>query len=238
MTYSARLVERKNLAGDVAIFRFEKPEGFEFKAGQWCLLTVPDLGYKDERGLRRPLSLASSPLEKDLLFITKLSGSAMKRSLAEITPGASVTLDTPMGSLLLPGELELPLVFLAGGVGVSPFRSMIRYAADAPTGHRITLFYSNRTPEETPFLDELLAIPSANPRIATAVTMTRATDESRWKGLTGRLNPDMIRNNCNAWQEARYFIVGPPNMADAMKQTLNEMSIAPERITLELFAGY
>jgi ferredoxin-NADP reductase len=238
MSYSTKLLEQDRLAGDVAIFRFEKPDGFEFKAGQWCFLHVPDAGYQDERGLRRPLSIASSPLEKDLLFATKLSSSAMKRTLAEMVPGAAALIEKPMGSFLLPAPVEPPLIFLAGGVGITPFRSMIRYAADAPTGHDITLFYSNRTPEETPFLDELLAIPAANPRIRTEITMTRPAEGSKWSGLTGRLNPDMIRNNCPTWQTARYFIVGPPAMTEAMKQTLNEMSIAPERVTLELFAGY
>ncbi|HEY3275996.1 MAG TPA: FAD-dependent oxidoreductase [Syntrophorhabdaceae bacterium] len=235
--FSITFTRKVELAGDMTIFYFEKPEGYAFKAGQWCFLTVPETGYQDERGLRRPFSIASSPLEQDLIFATKLSGSAMKKTMAGLEPGATVSLGSPMGLLFLPAGVETPLIFLAGGVGITPFRSMIRYVADAPTEHTITLFYSSRTPEETPFLDELLTISKSTPRITTAITMTRATEGSHWDGLTGRLNPNMIKMHCNAWERARYFIVGPTNMAEAMTRTLEELGIGRDRITLELFAG-
>ena len=238
MAYSSKLLERTRLAGDVGIFRLEKPEGFTFIAGQWCFVTAPDIGLQDERGLRRPLSIASSPLESELLFATKLSGSAMKRSLAEIPAGSPIALEKPLGNFVLPDDTSVPLAFLAGGVGITPFRSMMRYAADARTGHTITLFYSSRTPDETPFLDELLSLAGQNTNIAAAITMTRAEPGSNWSGLTGRLSPDMIRNACKEWESAAYYVVGPPNMAEAMKQTLNDMSIPPERVKVELFAGY
>ena len=92
MNHETKLIDRERLAGGVAVFRFEKPEGFQFIAGQWCLLTVPAMGFEDDRGLRRPLSIASSPLEKHLLFATKLSESAFKRTMAEIEPGTAITL--------------------------------------------------------------------------------------------------------------------------------------------------
>ena len=238
MAYNSKLLERTGLAGDVAVLRLEKPEGFDFIAGQWCFVAVPDMGFQDERGLRRPLSIASSPLEKELIFATKLSGSAMKKTLAEMSPGSPLTLEKPLGNFVLPEDTSVPLAFLAGGVGITPFRSMLKYAVDAGTDHRITLFYSSRTPEETPFLEELLKIPAQNPKIVVAATMTRAEPGSNWNGLTGRLNPEMIRKECKEWERAMYYVVGPPNMAEAMKQTLNDMDIAAERIKVELFAGY
>ncbi len=238
MTYSAKLLDRELLAGDVAVFRIEKPDGFTFKAGQWCAVTVPDIGFHDERGLKRPLSIASSPREKDLLFATKLSNSAMKRTMAEIKTGTIISLDEPLGSLLLPEDVTVPLVFLAGGIGITPFRSMLQYAAETPTGHTITLFYSNRTPEETPFLEDLARLSRESGAIRVYNTMTRVGVGSNWSGLTGRLNPQMVMDNCRSWESAAYYIVGPPAMADAMKQTLSDMKIDPKRITVELFAGY
>ena len=236
MDYKARFIDREMLAGDVMIVRVEKPEGFQFLAGQYCVVTVPDLGFQDDRGLKRPLSISSSPTEKDLLFVTKLSGSAPKRTMAEMPPGTILSLGKPMGSLTLPEDTATPLVFLAGGIGITPFRSMVRYAADAPTGHAITLFYSSRTPEETPFLDELQRIPEQHSQIGVVITMTRAGEG--WRGLTGRLSPEMIKNGCNVWEHAVYYIAGPPTMADAMKQTLEAMDIPPARIKIELFGGY
>jgi ferredoxin-NADP reductase len=238
MGYEAKLIDRQRLAGGLAVFRLEKPEGFRFMAGQWCLLTVPAMGFNDERGLRRPLSVASSPLDKELLFATKLSDSAFKRTMAGMPPGTIITLEPPRGALVLPTDTATPLVFLAGGIGITPFRSMCRYAADAKTGHRITLFYSSKTPEETPFLEELQHLPEQIKEISVAITMTRAPeDPASWSGLRGRLGAETIKERCPVWERALYYVAGPPVMADAMKQTLASMNVAADRIKEELFAG-
>ena len=238
MDYKATFIDRQKLASGVTVFRFDKPEDYRFLAGQYCLVSVPDLGFQDDRGLRRPFSISSSPLEKELLFVTKLGDSALKRTMAEMPPGTHVTLGPPFGSLTLPENTATPLAFLAGGVGIAPFRSLCRYATDAATGHAITLLYSSRTPEETPFLDELTAMQEQNSRLRVAVTMTRVKEEpARWNGLTGRLGVGMIKGQCAAWESAEYYIAGPPVMADAMKQTLEEMHVPQGRIKIELFAG-
>ncbi len=238
MSYDARLIRTERMAGDVAIFRFEKPEGFQFTAGQWCFLTVPDMGYQDDKGLRRPLSIASSPLENELIFGTKLSGSAMKRTMAEMAPGTRVTLGAPMGLMVLPKETATPLVFLAGGIGITPFRSMGLYAAAARTDHTITLFYSSRTPEETPFLDDLMGIAHEHGRISVVITMSRAPEDPKiWSGLRGRLTVDTIKERCPAWEKASYYVAGPPAMAEAMKESLNSLNIPSDRVRIELFAG-
>lgn len=237
MDYSAKFISREKLAAGVTVFRFEKPAGFRFLAGQYCLVSVPDMGFQDDRGLKRPFSIASSPNENELLFVIKLGDSAMKRSMAEMPPKTVITLGQPLGSLTLPENTATPLAFLAGGVGIAPFRSLCRQATDAGTGHSITLFYSSRTPEETPFLDELSHLPEQNSRIKAVITMTRVEDPGKWSGLTGRLNADMIKGQCEAWERAEYYIAGPPAMADAMKQTLLAMNIPPMRIKIELFAG-
>ena len=126
-----------------------------------------------------------------------------------------------MGALVLPAQTTTPLVFLAGGVGITPFRSICRYAADAKTGHAITLFYSSRTPEETPFLEELGRIPEQNKDISVVITMTRApVDPASWTGLRGRLDGETIKERCPVWEKAVYYVAGPPVMADAMTQTL------------------
>lgn len=238
MGYEAKLLCSERLGGGVAVLRFEKPEGFQFTAGQWCLLTVPDRGFEDDRGLRRPLSIASSPLEKELLFSTKLGDSAFKRTLAEMQPGATITLDAPRGTFILPADTATPLVFLAGGIGITLFRSMCRYAADAKSGHRITLFYSSRTPEETPFLEELQRIPEQNKEISVVITMTRAPeDPASWTGLRGRLDGEVIKEHYPVSEKALYYIAGPPVMADAMKQALVGLNVPSDSIKVEVFTG-
>lgn len=238
MNYEAKLIDRERLAGGVAAFRFDKPEGFQFMAGQWCLLTLPNMGFDDDRGLKRPLSIASSPLEKEIMFVIKLGDSAFKRTMAEMQPGTAVTLGPPMGALVLPAETETPLVFLAGGLGITLFRSMCRYAVDAKTSHSITLFYSSRTPEETPFLEELMRIPGQNEGISVVITMTRAPeDPASWTGLRGRLDAETIREHCPVREKALFYVAGPPVMADAMKQALLAINVPAEQIKVEVFAG-
>jgi len=237
MAFQTKLVSREKMASEIALFRVEKPQGFQFQPGQYCLVTVPAMGFEDERGLRRPLSIASSPLESELLFVTKLSGSAFKRTLAEMAPGAVLSLEQPFGTLILPEDTATPLAFLAGGIGIAPFRSMCRFAADKATGHTITLFYSGRTPEETPFVEELLRLPGQNSRLSAVVTMTRVEDPAKWSGLTGRLSAETIKAQCATWEAAMYYIAGPPAMADAMKQTLDTMGIPSGRIKMEIFSG-
>ena len=239
MNYAAKFIDRERVGADVMIIHVQKPEGFDYLAGQFCSITVPDIGFRDDRGLRRTFSIASSPLEKGLIFVMKTSESALKKTVAEMAPGTDIILEPALGTLVLPEETAAPLVFLAGGVGITPFRSMMRYSADAKTGHSITLFYSSQTPEETPFLAELQQIPSRNKQVAAVITMTRVgEDRSRWSGLTGRVNADMIKEGCREWERAAYFIAGPPGMTSALNQTLQGMNIPPERIKTELFAGY
>lgn len=239
MEYAARLLEKAEAADGTWVLRASRPEGYPFRAGQWALLTLPELGFQDERGLRRPLSIASSPTEGDLLFATKRSESAFKKTLGAMAPGAEFKLGDARGNLLLPENAETPLVFLAGGVGITPFRSLLRYASDTSASHRITLFYSNRTPEEAAFLDDLLAIGAQSDRIAVVATMTRMAESSRpWGGLTGRLTAAVIREQCPYWSEALHYIAGPPAMSDTLENTLKELGVAPERIRPEKFSGY
>ncbi len=239
MNYAARFIDRERVGSDVMIIRLKKPEGYRYLAGQFCSIMVPDIGFRDDRGLRRTFSIASSPLEEDLLFAMKTSESAAKKTIAEMPPGTDLTIESPLGTLTLPEETAVPLIFLAGGVGITPFRSMMRYSADAKSGHSITLFYSSQTPEETPFLAELQQIPGRSKQIAAIITMTRVgEDKSRWSGLTGRVTPDMIKEGCKEWDRAAYFIAGPPGMTSALNQTLQGMNIPSERIKTELFAGY
>jgi ferredoxin-NADP reductase len=162
----------------------------------------------------------------------------MKRTMAEMAPGTSVALGQPMGAMVLPKATAAPLVFLAGGIGITPFRSMCLYAAGTKTDHVIILFYSSRTPEETPFLNDLQRMAAGYSSVSVIITMTRAPEDPKiWNGLRGRLTADSIKARCPVWEKASYFIAGPPTMADAMKETLNTLDIPADRIKMELFTG-
>ncbi|MFZ5908044.1 MAG: ferredoxin--NADP reductase [Nitrospirota bacterium] len=239
MNYSVHLLGSEEIAKDTMAFRFEKPAEYRFSAGQFCFLNLPDAGFSDERGLRRHLSIASSPLENELLFATKMSASAFKQTLRVMRNSTAITIEQPLGHLALSKSTALPSIFLAGGIGITPFRSMIRYAAEAGTGHTITLFYSNRTPEEAAFLGELEGIAEAHGSIRVLPTMTRMQESSvKWTGLTGRIDAAMIETHCRDWRDSVFYTAGPPAMVDSMRETLDEMHIGKDRMHIEKFSGY
>jgi ferredoxin-NADP reductase len=183
--------------------------------------------------------MASTPAEEGLLFGTKDSDSAFKKTLREMPLGGEITLEEPKGVLALPEDTDQPLALLAGGIGITPFRAMIRQALDEGTGHRITLFYSNRKPEEALFLEELQEWESGAETLEIVATMTRMHLSDRpWDGPTGRLNPDLIQTRLAAWKEALFILSGPPPMVDAMAAVLSELGVDPARIRPEKFAGY
>jgi len=239
MNYNTKLLDRKMISPDILVVSLDKPEQYEFSAGQFCFLNLQDSGIQDERGLRRHLSIASPPLEKELLFATKISGSAFKQTLLKMPLGAIMTIEPPLGTFTLPEETANPVIFLAGGIGITPFRSMVQHVATTHTNHTVTLFYSNRVPGEAVFLDELQSIADTHENISLVPTMTRVdSSTTTWSGLTGRLNASMIQEGCKEWRDAVYFIAGPPKMSDSMKEMLVEMDIQPERIRVEKFVGY
>jgi ferredoxin-NADP reductase len=239
MKYSAKVLGREAKAGQLMVLRLERPADFDYQAGQFCFVNAPDIGLSDEHGLRRPLSLASSPLEKDLLFTVRLSDSAFKRTLRDMADTSKVEIESAMGLFTLPADKGTPLCFLAGGMGISPFRSMLRYAADAGTGHKATLFYSSRVPEEALFLDEFYGIASKDPSIEVVATITRPEQSAqKWQGRTGRLAASTIKDACAYWKEAIYYLAGPPVMVDGMRTMLDEMGIDKALVKQEVWTGY
>src|SRR5205823_10385210 len=139
----------------------------------------------DERGPRRHISAVTSPTESGVIGLcTRLRESAFKRSLAELPVGAEVEVEPPKGTFVLPEDASRPLVFVAGGIGITAFRSMLRYIQDKGLSHRVTLIYSNRDRESTAFLPELEAIEQANPNVRLIVTMTEDDD---WPGERRRI---------------------------------------------------
>ncbi len=233
MSRELKLLNREIVGGSIAVIKIEKPDGFKFLPGQFCALTVPDKGHNDDKGLKRTLSIASSPSEKELIFATRLSDSAFKKTLKDLSVGTVIAVDGPFGMFTMTENESHPLVLLAGGLGITPFRSMTKSAAEFPA-LKLTLFYSSRIPEEAVFLSELQALADSKKNINVIMTITRPEQSSvKWTGLTGRLNVDMIRNGCKYWNEAVYYMAGPPAMVETSGQLLDEMEIPHDRIRTE-----
>jgi ferredoxin-NADP reductase len=167
---------------------------------------------------------------------TRLRDSAFKRSLAELPVGAAVEVEQPKGDFVLPDETDLPLVFLAGGIGITVFRSMLRSIVEERLSHRVTLVYSNRDRESTAFLDELTQLARDHNNINLVLTMT---DENEWDGERRKIGPELLRDHLDGDLAGyRYLLAGPPAMVEGVTDSLRDAGIPQERIQPERFSGY
>ena len=181
----AKVKEKREVAKGTLMVVFDLlGEEVDFTPGQYFWVTLLDPPYEDDKGPRRHITVVTSPNDRGVLGLaTRLRDSAFKRSLAELAVGADVEVEQPKGNFLLPEDASQPYVFIAGGIGITVFRSMLRYIAEEDLPHRVTLVYSNRDRESTAFLDELQELESALPNLRLVLTMT---DDPDWEGETRR----------------------------------------------------
>src|SRR5437660_2985305 len=174
-------------------FYFEKPSRFDFKPGQSADLTLSNPPETDAEGNTRTFSIASPPFENHLMFTTRMRDTAFKRSLMKVPLGTEVKIDPPTGSFTLHKNSAKAAVFLAGGIGITPFLSVVRQADHDRLPHKLYLFYSNRRPEDAPFLAILEDLEKTNPNFRLVATMTEMARSSReWKGETGLIDGEMV----------------------------------------------
>jgi ferredoxin-NADP reductase len=234
----AKIKEKREVAKGTLLVIFDLlGRKVDFEPGQYFFVTLPDIGYQDERGLRRHITVVTSPNERGVLGLcTRLRDTAFKRTLAELPVGADVEVEEPKGTWVLPKETDRPYVFIAGGIGITVFRCMLRYIAEEGLPHRVTLFYSNRDRESTAFLDELAELEGANPRLRVVITMT---DDPEWEGERRRIDADFLRDHVDGELGSFvYLIAGPPALVEAMEEVLREAGVPEEQVRPERFSGY
>lgn len=215
---------------DVKSIRLFRPKGFDYLPGQWIFLTI---GQSDQS--TKPLSLSSSPTE-DFLEVTKrLTGQKFSNALAALSAGDTVQVRGPYGSFTFQGEYN-KVCMLSGGIGITPLRSMIRYSTDKQLATDIILLYSNRHEDDISFAEDFDEMQRHNPNLSVIVTITGSI--RTWKGLTGRINREMMEGVVPDYAERVFFTSGPRPMVDAMKAILTEMAIPETQIMQEYFSGY
>jgi ferredoxin-NADP reductase len=214
-------VHEVKLKGHLAVaegtmaFRFSKPEGFVFKAGQAIRLELIDPPAEAGQG-SRTLTLVSAPFEKELVLATRMRDSAFKRALKALPDDASIRIDGPFGDLTL-GDTARSAVFIAGGIGITPFVSMLRQAAQDRSPQRLFLAYSNRRPEDSAFLDELQGLERQNKHFRLMATMTDMSKSAReWSGERGFVDAAKLKRLVGDLAAPIFYVVGPPAMVEAM----------------------
>ena len=234
----ALIKEKREVAKGTLLVLFDlQGAEVDFRPGQYFWVELLDPPYDDEKGPRRHISVVTSPTERGVLGLcTRLRDSAFKRSLVELPVGTEVEVEQPKGDFALPDDTATPYAFVAGGIGITVFRSMLRYIDDTREPYRVTLVYSNRDRESTAFLDELREMESANPNLRLVLTMT---DDPEWAGEKRRIDAEMLRDILGGdLDSSTYLIAGPPPMVDSVTEGLAGAGVPEEQIRPERFSGY
>lgn len=245
-----KLLERKSHIGtDIVSFKFARRSEdnnqnqtdhyyLNYKAGQYA---VVELGTKeDPEGPIRSFTLASSPTkEKFILISTRIRDTLFKKKLASLDVGISVTLTAPLGKFVLHKDYSKAAVFLSGGIGVTPFRSMIKYATDKLLPVKIILFDANRNQDNILYKNEFDECANLNENLK--IIYTISVPDKDWKGELGHIDQTMVTKYLNTIEmdNSVFYICGPPGMLNVMKRLLqDDLSIPKERIKIEEFIGY
>ena len=237
--HEVRLLRREAVAEGTMAFWFSRPAGFGFRAGQSLLLGLIAPPETDGEGDSRTFTIASAPHEPELMVATRMRDTAFKRVLKSLPLGAALTIDGPNGEMALEESPTRPAVFLAGGIGITPFRSMALHAAQARLPHRILLFYGNRRREDAAFLGELQDIERRNANFRLVALMSEPQKSAQpWSGETGFIRRELIERHVSEPKAALYYFAGPPAMTGAMHALLEELGVAEGAMRYEEFYGY
>jgi ferredoxin-NADP reductase len=234
----SRIKEKHEVAKGTLMVVFDLlGQEVDFLPGQYFWVELPDRGHEDERGLRRHISIVTSPNERGVLGLaTRIRETAFKQTLNELAVGDEVIVEEPKGDLHLPEDTSKQYVFIAGGIGITVFHSMLHYIAEEALPYRITLLYSNRDRESTAFYDELLEFERRIDGLKVVFTMT---DDSSWDGETGRIDADFIRaHEDGELADCSYIVSGPPGMVNDVADTLEGEGVPEEQVIRSRFAGY
>lgn len=234
----ARIKDKQEVAKGTLLVTFDLlGEEVDFRPGQYFFVTLPDLGDDDDKGLRRHITVVTSPSEKGVLgFATRMRDSAFKRTLRELPVGSEVEVEPPKGSFGLPEDPARPLVFVAGGIGITVFRSMLRYIHEERLPYRVTLIYSNRDRASTAFLAELRELEQLLPSFRLVLTMT---EDPSWEGETRKVDGEFVKGYLeDDLDQYTFLVAGPPAMAEGVQGALLKAGVREENVIIERYSGY
>jgi ferredoxin-NADP reductase len=236
-TFEAELLGREIVADRTMAFRFAKPNGWDYSPGQFIDITLLDPAETDAEGNTRGFSLASAPSEPDIMIATRLRDTAFKREIQRVPIGTRVKIEGPFGNLGL-HHAKRPAVVLTGGIGITPFRSILtEAAAEAGLPYRVVLFFANRQPQDAPFLDELTRLAARDSNLTLVPTMS-AVGDGGWAGERGHIDAAMLERHLSGVAGPIYYLTGPPMMVKVLTEMLTHSGVDTDDIRTEEFTGY
>jgi len=236
-TVNSKLVKKVVVSPGVKSFFFKPEEDFNYIAGQYAVVSFKH----NNREYSKHFTISNSPSRENIEMTMMMSGSDYKNALDSLQVGDAVSLKGPFGKFTLDALKEETVIFLAGGIGITPIKSMMEYAADHSLQLKGRLFYSNRTAEKIAFGKELkeLAAKLGDFEVVNTLTRVEGEEAASWKEEKGHINADMIKRNYKEYSSSRFYIAGPPAFNNAAKKVVaEELKMPSDLITLEDFTGY
>ena len=231
------LLSRAPVAERTMAFRFAKPAGFAFKAGQAIDLILHGTAAAEGEAGSHAFSLVGAPFEPELTIATRMRDSTFKRRLAALPIGALVSIDGPVGSMTLHNDRRRAAVFIAGGIGITPFVSILRQAMHDATAQPMALLYANRRPEDAAFLEELERLQARTSTFRMIATMT-GRPATPWAGAQGRIEAALVRRVAAELPAPIFYLAGPPSFVADLERTLSLAGVDDDAIRSEGFYGY
>jgi ferredoxin-NADP reductase len=233
------LKDKIQLAPDIYDFIFTPSRRFAFAPGQYMEWT---LGHADpdSRGNRRYFTLASSPTEAQLRLGVKFypQSSSYKQALLAMDENSEIKAAQLAGEFVLPRNARQKCVFIAGGIGITPFRSMIKYLMDTHQRRPLVLFYVAKTADELVYRD-VFDQAKREVGLKTIYTITDSTRSPKgWQGQVGRLTPQLLKAEVPDYRKCLFYISGPKSMVDAFKELLHQLHVDDDHIKTDFFPGF
>lgn len=237
--FTLTLKETRDVADGTRLFIFDKPEGYTFKAGQYVafeVLKIEGIAI-DMRGLIRSLSLSSAPFEKELYFSMRKGESSFKQICWMLTPGMTVTITKAVGFFVLPVDEDTrPIVFLAGGIGITPVRSILKQAEYEKSCRKFTLLYANRFTKDAAFDEEIRGIVLPGFRYITILSRSEEPCAGE-NDERGYICAETIQKYCKDISGCLYYIVGSPQFSEAIEKILIEIGVTKDQWHSDPFTG-
>jgi len=230
-------VKKIKLSKDTYEFYFSRPFGFKFKAGQYLKWTLP-IRNPDSRGSSRYFTISSSPENSEYLTITtRVIKSSFKKKLLRLKKGEKVKAFGPLGYFDFNIKNKKQKIFLAGGIGLTPYHSILTSIDGKKNIPPVCFFVSFSKKDEVVYFDLFKHIEKRNPKVKIIYTLTK--ESKPVLGLEqGRINKDLINKYCPDYKKAEFYVVGSEAMKAGLLQMLKEMRIPKKNIFSENFPGY
>ena len=233
-----KLISKQKIAKDTYEYSFNRPKAFHFKPGQYLEWTLPML-ITDGRGNRRYFTIASSPTEETIKISVRHNelASSFKQHLSRLSQNQKIAAGQLTGDFTLP-ENSGKLVFIAGGIGITPFRSMTKYILDSNLKKEVTLFYANKSVEEIAY-KELFAEASRKIGFKVVYILTeREAIPPGWAGERGRIDEQMLKKYIFGLKDRTYYLSGPNAMVESYKKLLKKLGVSSSSIRTDYFPGF